>query len=653
LISWVAAVPTILVSAALLFIPGFAAAWLIRLRGLSLAAGSIAISIAIIAIASLGAPLLDLTWGMLPVLVVAALVTLVALALRTLLKLKLPAESGRQSATFSTIASLFLAGALIFFSVARSIGTPENLSQTYDAVFHLNAVAFIQETGDASPFHMTMLVPDQTTSFYPTLWHAIVAMVATLGNSSIPVATNALSIVVAAGVWPVAVLFFTAPFVRRHAYGLILAAVFAASFTAFPYLLLTWGVLYPNFLSTALLPIVIGFIHIALRPREFPGAGPSVALWVSAVAALGAAIVAHPNGLFGTVLLLFPLILAHALEWRYHRLRSAQITLRLTVVALIAAGTVLIWNFVTLVDSDKPYNRTFISALVEGVTNAPLLDTRSLFLTLFVAAGVLVLMYRRRHRWLVASYFTVILFFAIAFGSDGPIRTVFTGPWYNDAARLAALTPIVVVPLATVSASLLLDTVTLGARQLKEQGRFASTRGRSVQMIALVSLIAILITGARGANMGAQMGWMGGLFDPAPANESGPDLLSAEERALLERVGDSVPEDALIIGDPWNGSAFVYSLAERRTVFPHMSTRWNPDTTAVAADLRGMGPEETCEYFQRMGVDFVLDFGDPNFATYHGPAVDRFSGLRNLKENVALTEIDREGEAALLRVNCN
>lgn len=500
---------------------------------------------------------------------------------------------------------------------------------------------------------MTMLAPEQTTSFYPTLWHAIVAIVATLGSSSIPVATNALSIVIAAGVWPVAILFFTAPFVRRHAYGLILAAVFAASFTAFPYLLLTWGVLYPNFLSTALLPIVLGFIHIALRPRELPDAGPSVALWVTAVAALGAATVAHPNGLFSTVLLLFPLILAHAFEWRYHRLRSTQVVLRLTAVALIAAGTLLIWNFVTLADSDKPYNRTFIGAIVEGVTNAPLLDTRSLFLTLFVVAGIPVLLYRRRHRWLIASYFTVILFFAIAYGTDGPIRTVFTGPWYNDAARLAALTPIIAVPLATASASLLLDTVILGARQLKEQGHFASVRDRYISVIALISLLAILITGARGANMGAQMGWMGGLFDPAPANESGPDLLSVDERALLERVGDIVPEDALIIGDPWNGSAFVYSLAERRTVFPHMSTRWNPDTTVVAADLRVMGPEKTCDYFQRMGVEFVLDFGDPNFETYRGPAVNRFSGLRNLEENAALTEIDREGEAALLRVNCN
>ena len=46
-------------------------------------------------------------------------------------------------------------------------------------------------------------------------------------------------------------------FLRGRPLALLVAAVMAGSFSAFPILLLNWGVLYPNFLSVALLPALL------------------------------------------------------------------------------------------------------------------------------------------------------------------------------------------------------------------------------------------------------------------------------------------------------------------------------------------------------------------------------------------------------------
>lgn len=648
--AWIGAAPALLVAAALVTIPGLPAAWALRLRGLPLLAGAIGASCAIVAVASTLAPFAGMRWGVLPLAIVALVVTLIALGVRFALKPGEAAPLTRDSVVM-TAGALLLSGLMIAFMIMRSIGAPENVSQTYDAVFHLNAVAYIQDTGDASPLHMNLVTPGQSTTFYPTLWHAVVALIADLSHASVPLATNALSLVGAAWVWPVAILFFSAPFTRGNRAGLLLAAIFAATASAFPYLLLTWGVVYPNFLATALLPIALGFMHLALRPRDAASPAPKASLWIASVGSLGGATLAHPNALFGMIVLMLPLLLVYVNDVRRRDIPLRSKLPRWAAVAVTIAVPASVWWRFDLGDSDKHYGSGFAGALVEGLTNAPMLDTRSLFITLFVLSGAAILMVRRRHRWVVASYAMALVFFAVAYGLGGPIRTMITGPWYNDASRLAALLPIVTVPLAAVSAGLLLEAVTRGGAQILRASREPRRADRLAAVIALLAVGLVVLTGARGAQLGAQGGWMGGLFNPAPAEGKGPDMLSVDERKLLDRLDEEVPEDALVIGDPWNGSASVYSIAHRKTLFPHMTAPLSEDAATVAAGLRDMGPE-ACSYLDRLGVDYVLDFGDPYFPTYRKELSQQFAGLRDVGENPVLQEVDHEGDAALYRVEC-
>ncbi|QAB16813.1 hypothetical protein Leucomu_01680 [Leucobacter muris] len=647
--AWLAVVPSLLLATALVTLPGLPTAYALRLRGLGLVAGGIAASLAIIAVASLVAPFAGVRWGLLPVLVCAAALAVVALVVRRWLPT--PA-TGRPFSRGRLLVALpvLLAGGIISVEIVRAIQAPENVSQTYDAVFHLNAAAFIMQTGDASPLHMNMAVPHQTIAVYPTLWHSIVAIVAGLTGTSVPLATNAVTVVVAAWVWPVAVLFFSAPFLAGRRSGLLFAGIFAATSSAFPYLLLSWGVLYPNVLANALVPIALGFTHLALRPPLQTDPAPRAALWIGAFGALGATAFAQPNGVYSYAVLVLPLIVAYATRIGRRGLPLRARMYRWSGVLATFAVIAAMWIVVQNTDSEKRYAGGVVTGIVGALSNAPLIPAKAWFVSLFVLAGAALLLLWKRHRWIVLSYGLTVLLYAIAIGLTGPLRDAFTVAWYNDAARLAALLPVAAVPLAAVSAMLLFDALRLGLARLPSPLP-SRVRGSWYPLIALLAVAAILVTGARGANIGSQIGWMSGLFSTSPPDKDEPDMLSSDELALLERLDGEVPEGARIAGDPWNGSAYAYAFSGRALLFPHMAAQYDTDAAAIAADLRNMGPS-ACTYLDRLGIDYVLDFGDPNFATYAAENSQQFAGLRHVSQNPILHEVDREGEAALYRVEC-
>ena len=648
--TWISAAPALLTAIAVVTLPGMATAYALRLRGLGFLAGSIAASFAAIAIASLGAPLVGIRWGVLPVLACAATLAAVAFLIRRWLPRSAPDWSLRRARLLVAVPVL-LAGGIITAEVMRAIQDPENVSQTYDAVFHLNAVAFIMETGDASPLHMNLAVPHQTIAPYPTLWHSVVALVTSLSGASVPVATNAMALTVSSWVWPIAVLFFTAPFVAGRRSGLLFAGVFAATSSAFPYLLLSWGVLYPNLLANALLPIALGFTHLALRPTLQTSPAPRAALWIGAAGALGATTFAHPNGIYGFAVLALPLIIAYAGRVERRSLPALGRAWRWIGVVAALAVIVTLWMVVRNSDSDKQYAGGVLNGALSALSNAPLIPAKAWFVSLFVLSGAVLLVIWKQHRWLVLSYGLTVLLYAVAIGFTGPLRDAFTVAWYNDAARIAALLPITAVPIAAVSAMLLFDAILLGLTHRPDVLPARVARGW-MPLLALAAVAALLVTGARGSNIGSQIGWMSGLYSAAPADKDQPDLLSNDEMVLLQRLDGETPDDARIAGDPWSGTAYAYSVAGRTVLFPHMTAQYDADAAAIAAGLRDMG-QSACPYLDRLGVDYVLDFGDPNFEVYPAEKSAHFAGLRHVGENPILHEVDREGMAALYRVECH
>ena len=648
--TWAEAVPALTVAALTLVLIGAPFAWAVGTRGITFLGVSIASSVSSVAVSSFLAPLAGLPWNLLAPFLVSLPLAAIGFALRRWFVL--PPAPGRPrewGAVFAwSLAGIALGGGLVALSVLPAVGNADNPSQTYDAIFHLNAVRWILDTADASPIHMTMSVPASSTSFYPTPWHAIVALVVQLSGAGVVVASNAVAVVTAALVWPVASVFLARVLFGPVRLALILAGIMSAAFASFPIVLLGFGVLYPNLLAVALLPIALGLLAMALRQDSGPTLKP-VALWLlTAWAVLGMS-VAHPNALFSFFALSAPLLVQACVVFvrrRRHEGRAGG-PIALPIVALLAAFALeaFLWTRVGTSDNAWLPQRPFLVSIVEAALAGPGKVTIGLAASLFVLTGAVITLFRRRLLWLSAAWVVAVVLFAVANGGpEGPLRDAITGLWYNDSFRLAALLPVAAVPLAVQGLLTIIRSAQRGTdRALDGLQASATTRRTSaIAVVLVVVTVATLatqfsnITAAR-SNLAAKHR----LSDTSP-------LLGTAERDFLAEVALIVPEDGIVAGNPWNGSSLVYAYTGRAALFPHVGGNYPQEYWDIAEGL-AEGTPAACAAAADLGVDYVLDFGD-RYVFADDDRADQYDGITSVANSSVLTEVAEADGSKLYEV---
>ena len=133
--------------------------------------------------------------------------------------------------TLTTAAAFIAAIAAIIIQLMTVFGRPENISQTFDAIVHLNTIRYAMDTANASAFHIGAT---SDIAFYPNAWHALVTLSGLVSGSSVPVAVNAANIAIGAVAWPASVIALSLTTLgNRMAVG-IAAAALSTGFGAFP-----------------------------------------------------------------------------------------------------------------------------------------------------------------------------------------------------------------------------------------------------------------------------------------------------------------------------------------------------------------------------------------------------------------------------------
>ena len=304
--TWLDLAAATAVALALVFVPGVAITMAAGLRGLWIAAVAAPAGVSVIGIAAVVAPIVGLAWSMAAVGAVAVVAALVLLALRLLVWRRQPFDADTRSRSVVTLLAVVIAAVITTTQLIFVIGSPENISQTFDNVFHLNAVRYILDHNNASPlFVASMTSAGAPPSFYPTGWHAVASLVVIVTGVSIPVASHATMLLFAAAAWPTGIILLTRTLGVHSRVGLLAAGVAAASFPAFPLLPIDYGVLFPYMMGLSLVPAslaaVLG-VRFATSPAER-------ARWLVVVLGVipGLAI-AHPGALMA--FLLFAAVIA-------------------------------------------------------------------------------------------------------------------------------------------------------------------------------------------------------------------------------------------------------------------------------------------------------------------------------------------------------
>lgn len=627
MIDWIGQAPALVVALALLILPGLPVGLVLRrVRGVVRLAAAVGVSLSVIGAATLAAPLLGMRWGVVPVAIVTLVVWIVAGALRLLDRRPVPAtpSPGRRTGMWVGIAAAFVAWAVI---VTVGIGDPANPTQLYDGLFHLNAVEFITETGDASPLHMTMVVPQTDTSFYPTLWHALVALVTPVAGS-IVAGTNVTTVAVIALVWPVGLSALAAVAFSSRPAAAAWAPVVGVGFSVFPLGFLNWGVLYPNLLGTALIPVFLAAVLSAFASTR-SWSEQTLRILV-AIAAAGATALAHPSALLGAMALFVPYLL-----WRAWVTARAGSTATRSIVALgvvVGLGVLgAVWIAANVTTNEWHPTASMAQALGEVAFLSPVGRTAGLLLGPLAAIGIWRLV-KDRIWWILASYaVSIFLFLMAAWFPLLSLRSVFVGIWYDDTTRVGALIAIWGVPLAALGAAVVGEWL---------RGRWGD--GRRLVVVAVLIVLAVAAA-THLLSLRNDLGYMRGVSFQFGAQSQG---LSPDEAALFEEIDDELPDDSLVIGDPLTGAGLLYAYTGHDVVFPHVTGRYGADAETLARYLVDGSPS-VCDAVERLGVTHALDFGDRVLFENHYTTYD---GLHGLDQSPILTEVDRIGDAVLYEV---
>ncbi|WP_104109347.1 DUF6541 family protein [Arthrobacter sp. N199823] len=653
--TWLQIFPTLVSAMLIVFLPGAILARCLGARGMTWLGVSAPLSVTLIGVGAITAQMAHVRWSLLALVLVTALAALAGLGIRYWLVIrKSDADRPLWNLPARPMVGALLLGigfgaTVVAWRFTRMFIAPENISQSYDNVFHLSALRLILDSGNGSSRFLGSLQANGPASFYPAAWHDLVALVIQTSNASIPVGINSVNIVIGALVWTVSGMYLATRIAGVRPSVVLVSGALTGAFGAFPYLLVDFGVLYPNYLAIAILPAVVALGSDALGLSFGSRPHPWLAWILLAVATPGLAL-AHPSVFLALAAYAIPLLLFWLVKQCSRKYRQeigwAQYIGSVVVVLVYLPLLHTVWGELRPSEAASfwPPTQTIAQALGEALTSAPLRHPISWVILGLTVVGLLAITKDRKKVWFLGIFTVGIMFYVVASGfAEEELRSFITGVFYNDSFRLAAMLPVAALPLTVLGAVWLFDSLSDRIPN--------SLRESRVGWIGILTFgtLAALALGVAAQDNSVDAAQESGSRTYSLTPNS--PLLSTDEAKLISRSDDTIPAGATVIGNPATGASLVYALANRNVILPAVSSPRSDDDKTVTEMLgQIMSNPAVCESVERLNAFYVLDFGLKAI----NKMVIPFPTSEELAANPGLTLIDQEGQARLYRIDaCN
>lgn len=668
--SWLATIPLLLFAVVLAFGPGYAMGWALRVPVRLRVFYAPLLTFALVGVSAIVLGKTGIPWSLISFVPVAAVMVAAAAGVMHLVGRRWPSAvpdasseaaenwAGNTVPLAWPVIGAVLGGFLTLHATEDMVFGPEAFSQTLDNSFHMNAIRWIQEHGDASSLTMGAVSGmNQEPYFYPAGWHDFVYLIYSTTGTSIATATIVMILLVAGIIWPCSLvaMCLSIPHLRRLQ-ALAIPAL-TCGFFAFPGLLLFWGVLFPNLLGYALLPAFVALLsHMIqlLARREY---SLVLSLSLTILVGLGGLALVHPNAVVSAAVFAVPMLLGGVVQVLRTRGASTREHLVGTgVLVSLIAGCVTAWSVLRpsqeaseLWTSIMGEGEAVYQFLFLGLENANPLggNFAPAYLVGFLALwGVGYLLYKRRNLWLIGSWMLVGYMWIIAASVPrGDFRLLMVGPWYTDHFRLAAL---VVFP------SVLLAGIGLGGAV---EGLFvrimhAIPREKHAKIApALMGAVMVLVLAVAGLSSRTPA-MHDATLEVAKRYQVTPtsDILNQDEMNVINEIPKIVPKGDTIVNNPWDGSAYIYALADRHLTSYHFEFQTSPKYAAILKDLKDArtNPEVCREVNQYKAHWYVHLENQGNF----GPSEQKnYDGLVAAIDTDVLTPVYSSGPMTLYRIS--
>ncbi|GAA1255190.1 DUF6541 family protein [Oryzihumus leptocrescens] len=704
---WLSFLVPAFIAAVLLILPGLVVNLCLGATGFDVLGLAPLSSLGVLAIGTLLVPTVQSRWG----LGAVALATVAVAVLAIVGRLAVIWLSTRQRPIWSVVrdqeraqsrwwklrrrtlwwfAAAAFAAALVGANFVLGVRDPGLPSQTVDAGFHYNAALSVIWSGLPDGGHVGAASGAAVTAWYPPLWHDLTALVSQTAGVNVAVGANAVGWAIGGVVWPLSMVWLCsrilphARVITTLAIGLCCGAI-----GLFPYLLLSFGVLWPNVLSLAAMPaaIALGLMILRLMPRRpqadddiFPSGrsadgatldaaelaavgrkdpvGPELSWWtivyVLFIGSIGL-FFAHPGAVFalgiwagiGAIMLSVRLV-----QWAR---RQGRRQLRRSLLGLaggwaVALGLWFAMDLVPALKSVRDFNwpefETMNQAMGEAVTLSTNITHAHWAFGVAAIWGFLRLMKLPRLRWLVFSHAFLLFLYMLDAGSGSWLSRQLTGFWYNDPQRVAALIPLTAVPLAAVGITAAADTLGrfIGRMSAEVWGRVLSPRRALGAACVLMAVVPAVIYPNQGIGEGA------GILQDRYTNLHGFNhLVTADEQEMFTKLGKQIPAGTTVLGSPFTGAQFSSIWSGHPVVIPHITSNPKPDVALVQRQFKEFTTNpEVCAAVKRLKIGAVVEDYDTFWPT--DSRQKNYLGLVDLVGTPGLTPIGYGESSVAYRV---
>lgn len=668
--SWLATIPLLLFAVVLAFGPGYAMGWALRVPARLRVFYAPLLTFALVAVSAIVLGKTGIAWSLISFVSVAAVMVAAAAGVMYLVGRRWPSAAPDASNEVAgnwagntvplawPVVGAVLGGFLTLHATEDMVFGPEAFSQSLDNSFHMNAIRWIQEHGDASSLTLgAVAAANQQPAFYPAGWHDFVYLIYSTTGMSIATATIVMILLAAGIIWPCSLVAMCLSIPRLRPLQALAIPALTCGFFAFPGLLLRWGVLFPNLLGYALLPSFVAlmiYLVQAMVRREYSVVIP---LLLTSVVGLAGLALVHPNAVVSAAVFVVPLLLAGVVRMmRVHEASARERTIGVGVLLVALAGCIGAWKVLRpaefasntwspiLTEGEALYQFLFL-----GLENANQLGDKfdPSYLVGFLALwGAGYLLYKRRNLWLIASWALIgYLWIVAASVPRGEFRLLMVAPWYTDHFRLAAL---VVFP------SVLLAGIGLGGAV---EGLFArimraiprEKHAKVAPALMGAAMVLVLAVAGLSSRVPAVHDATLAVSKEYQLNDTSV-VLNQDEMNVINEIPKIVPKGDIIVNNPWDGSAFIYALADRHLTSYHFEFQTSPKYEAILKDLKDARTNpEVCRVVNQYNAHWYVHL--ENQLNFGPDAQKNYDGLVAAIDTDVLTPVYSSGSVTLYRIS--
>lgn len=661
--SWLATIPLLLFAVVLAFGPGYAMGWALRVPARLRVFLSPLLSFALIAVSAIVLGKIGIAWNLISFVVVAVVLVATAAGLMWLVGRRWPALAsaswpGNDVPVAWPVVGAVLGGFLVLHMTEDMVYGPEAFSQSLDNSFHMNAIRWIQEHGDASSLTLgAVSAADQQPAFYPAGWHDFVSLIYSTTGTSIATATIVTVLLAASILWPCSLMALSLSIPKLRRLQALAIPALTCGFAAFPGLLLRWGVLFPNLLGYALVPSFVALMVCLVQVMVRGEYAALLSLCLAALVGVAGLALVHPNAVVSAVVFALPLVLA-GVAWvvRSRELASRQKWVGSALLGLVILGCVGAWWFLRpgasasntwepmLTEGEALYQFLFL-----GLENANQLRDRfnPSYLAGFLALwGAGYLLYKRRNLWLIASWVLIgYLWIVSASVPRGEFRLLMVAPWYTDHFRLAALVVFPSVILAGIGLGGFVEgLLTWVVRRVPRAARLkVATAG-----IGVATVLVLVIAGLSSRVPSVQEATLAVSQEYRVTPTS--VVLNQDEMNVINEIPKIVPKGDVIVNNPWDGSAYIYALADRHLTGYHFEFETSPKYSAIMHNLKDARTNpEVCREVNKYKAHWYVHL--ENQLNFGPDAQKNYDGLVAAIDTDVLTPVYSSGPMTLYRIS--